>query len=81
MSYIKKSQREFIEHSPIGSCGNLSPDEVSYAVMAIIKQNLEGKSPSEFNAYLGAISKAEREIYRKYVIPYENQQQFDNGDL
>ena len=62
MSYIKKQQRDFIEASPIGNCGNLSPDEVSYAVMAIVRQNLEGKAPSEFNAYLGALNKAESKI-------------------
>lgn len=81
MSHIKKQRRDQINHSSIFECTYLSPDEVSYAIMTIVKQSLIFKEKSEINAYLGAVSKAEKELYRTIVIPHEKQQQHDNGDI
>lgn len=81
MSHIKKQQRNYIDNSPIGNCGSLSPDEVSYAIVQIVKQNLEGKSPSEFNAYLGSISRADKEVHRLFVVPHEEQMKYENGEI
>lgn len=81
MSYIPKARRNEIDGKTISNCNELSAQEVGYVVIKILKSNLSGKSTAEVDAYLGALKRAEKEIYRTEIEPRNKQQQFDEGDI
>ena len=86
MSHIAKKKRVQIEQSLIGALGQVTSDELSYALSVLVKQYVE-QSPSpdspisRCHEVVGALDSAKQIMYEKYVKPYENQAKHDNGDI
>ena len=79
MSYIRKAKRAIIEISPVGSCIFKDSSELSYGIMLLASQAIA--NGIDHNSVVGAMEKAKCEIYRNFVVPTENQNKHDNGDI
>ena len=55
-------------------------ENINYVFTKLLKK-CYGESYKEINDALGVISAVQLEFFRKVVTPYENQRQYDNGDV
>lgn len=90
MPYIKKEQRddlaeltEMIREGYVRDAG-----ELNYLITTLVHTYLEtykqqyGKdSYARFNDAIGALECAKMELYRRKIIPYENEKIKENGDV
>ena len=85
MPYINPSVRttlndlvEEFNHYPIRNAGELNY-LVTQLVHSFLNQHKEGYQ--NYNDALGALTGAQMELYRRYVVPYEDQKIKENGDV
>lgn len=70
-------------HSLVGkSPSETLPGLLNYAITTMIYGLVDGKeSYALYNAMIGALESAKLELYRKKVAPYEDQKEFENGEV
>ena len=59
-----------------------TPGELNYAITRLILDYL-GDSPkyTDFNSVVGVLECAKLELYRRKIVPYEDQKKTENGDV
>lgn len=75
--YIKKDRRSL----PFGYCENCG--ELNYWITKLVVYYLEqkGECYQTYNDIIGALECAKQELYRRKIIPYENEKIEENGDV
>lgn len=85
MPYITKLQRSYIDLFLDDVSKNISSvGELNYAITMLLLKYVErkgGPSYSLYNDVAGVLSCADKEFYRCYVVPYEEEKRLENGDL
>lgn len=89
MPYIKKTDREKYERSLDSLVRHLPEDittlagEFNYVVSSLAKRyiNKHGEKYARYQALLGAMDLAKMEVYRRFVLPYEDECIRKNGDI
>ena len=76
MPYIRPEQRERALRNPENA------GELNFAFTMLIKEYL-GATPNyqRFNDILGALEGAKLELYRRKIVPYEEEKIKTNGDV
>lgn len=78
MPYIKQADRDRLLEGDLPS----TPGELNYAFTVIALNYLRGnESYRTYNDILGALEGAKLELYRRYVVPYEDARRQENGDV
>lgn len=78
MPYIKQTDREYLLEGALPR----TPGELNYAFTVIALNYLRGReSYQTYNDILGALEGAKLELYRRYVVPYEEARRQENGDV
>jgi len=79
MAYVTKKQRNTIDLFAIGDCKFKDSRELGYAILTLAETFLRDH-PTSYNDVVGAVETVKHEIYKKYILPFEEQNKFDNGD-
>lgn len=80
MAYIERQNRDALLASPLGICPVSSVDELTYAILVLLKGFVNEREDRLVSA-LGAIENAKSEFQRTSVDIKNVQEQFDNGDV
>jgi len=85
MPYIEISEREFW-HKWLNQMPRLTTiGEVNYLLTQICQRYLQNgdgiPNYRDYNAVIGALECCKQELYRRLVIPYEDQKIIENGDV
>jgi hypothetical protein len=80
MPYIKKTSRYRLlkkDDSPQNA------GELNYMITRLIDQfaRLHGSNYDAYNTVIGVLECAKMEMYRRVIIPYENEKIKENGDV
>lgn len=80
MPYITQQRREELA-AGIGEPS--TPGELNYTVTRVVHRYLgnQGRNYAAFNAAVGALECAKLELYRRFVVPYEDEKIAENGDV
>jgi hypothetical protein len=84
MPYITREERQEVNKQHVGMACIKTPGQLNYAITMLIEGYLvmqERVGYTEMNAAYGAAACAAQEFYRRKMIPYEQQKQYENGDL
>ena len=84
MPYIEEKQREELAHVVESMREEIrNSGELNYLITKLIHSYLElhGLSYSTLNDIGGALNYADKEFYRRVVMPYENHKIKENGDV
>lgn len=84
MPYIIKKKRPDIDDCVKTYAYHLKPDgQLNYFLVKLFLQLVKvyGMSYKFAKQYCGELEMAKMEIYRRYVIPYEDKKIEDNGDV
>ena len=80
MPYIKEADRERLHQGAMPA----TPGELNYMITFLIRtymENTGGLSYTKANEIVGVLDCAKMEFYRRVVFPYEQQKQYENGDV
>ena len=81
MPYVDQDTRRRLDQ---GRCPN-TPGELTYAITRLVNEWLNLRKPEpDFERYssaVGALECAKLELYRRRVVPYENEKAKLNGDV
>lgn len=78
--YITKEARENLYKNPDNY--PTSAGELNFFISKLVWEYLPDKpSYSDFNEVIGVLECAKLELYRRLVVPYEEQKLHDNGDV
>ena len=91
MPYIKQENRDILDpeienlfvrliNMQCTDEENNMEENVNYIFTKLLKM-CYGESYEEINNALGVISAVQLEFYRRVAVPYENQAQFEHGDV
>lgn len=85
MPYIDKINREELKDltDKIESTMIFTPGELNYVITKLIQNFLETNKETygTYNAIVGALECAKLELYRRKIMPYENQKITQHGDV
>ncbi len=78
MPYVSKHDRERLD----AGADPVSPGQLNYLISKLINKYLPC-TPSyfAFNDVIGALECAKMEVYRRLVVPYEQEKMMMNGDV
>ena len=83
MPYIHKSRRDELDKDIVAlSRGIGNAGELNYAITKLLLGYLDERitSYSIFNEVMRVMECAKQELYRRAVVPYENEKITENGD-
>ena len=87
MPYVKHAVRQVFEPElsrlrGLIDGGVIQPGDLNYIMTAIIKTYL-GQAPgyTRYNAAIGVLECAKLEVYRKWLVPYEDVKAMENGEI
>lgn len=82
MPYISPARREQLQVY-LQSDTPKTPGELNYIFTVIIKSYMDekGESYQHYNDVMGALEGAKLELYRRQIIPYEDEAIMRNGDI
>ena len=84
MPYIKQIARKMIDEIVNGARFSIAANgNLNYFLvkLMLVRRKLEGESYTFYKNYIGELEMAQAEIYRRYVIPYEEKKIKENGDV
>lgn len=60
-----------------------TPGELNYMFTVLVDEylNTKGRNYTTFQEAFGALEGAKLELYRRQVVPYEDQKNYENGDV
>jgi hypothetical protein len=83
MPYLTESDKKYYGVTLDPFQVAVTPGQLNYQITQLCLEYL-GKYPSKYQDYndvIGALECAKLEMYRRKVVPYEDQKKFDNGDV
>jgi len=85
MPYVKQEVRNWLNDIELRDLGRACPSvgSLNYVITRIVRDYIHAnaRSYSTFNEVIGALECAKLELYRRQVVPYENEKIAENGDL
>ena len=83
MPYITKSNRKTIDECIDTYYPFIKPDgRLNYFLAKLfLKFRRQGMSYKTAKEFIGELEMAKIEIYRRWIVPYENDKQYENGDV
>ena len=88
MPYIKQEQREIFSPDICGTPPAETAGQLNYQITELLNSFLYDfepphmrKSYEKYNAAIGALECAKLELYRRLVVPYEDEKIKTNGDV
>lgn len=81
MPYITVSRREALR--PITDSPIQGPGELNFVFTKLAQQylRLHGRRYTSYNDIIGALEACKLEMYRRSVVPYENEKIRENSDV
>lgn len=82
MPYIKQALRKFYKPR-VESAPDCNPGILNFQITTLCIDYLEQEDESyaAYNAVIGALDCAKMELYRRMIIPYEEEKIEENGDI
>lgn len=85
MPYIKQGDRAGLKQA----CDHVEMNvrnagELNYAITRIVDQYLNPKRNARYNDYnevMGVLACVQQELYRRVIVPYEDEKRAENGDV
>lgn len=82
MPYIKPTDREFLDTTPVDQLDALRAGELTYLLYRLMVNSLPADAKyHDYAMILGCAESAKQEFYRRKVAPYEDQKIQENGDV
>jgi hypothetical protein len=88
MPYIKQSQRDELEEDGALSPRPDNPGELNYCITMLTRDYLGDPDSGngtinyeKYNSVIGVLECVKQELYRRMIVPYEEQKIKENGDV